>query len=145
MAIPVLGLRARDPFDTAVPAGVAVAGEAFLTGAAVVGTAGDTDTADRWENRAREILAVHGEVAGARPLQAGGWLCLGEIAVSGPTRAVVIRPTPEALRRLRAQLDSAALVLGAGTADIHPDGPETAVSPAVQICRDGVCGRVVPL
>ncbi|MCK7676529.1 DUF255 domain-containing protein [Corynebacterium sp. CCM 9186] len=145
VAIPVLGLRARDPFDTAVPAGVAVAGEAFFTGAAVVGTTGDTDTADRWTDHARRILAVHGEVAGAHPLQAGGWLCLAEIAAAGPTRAVVIQPTPEALRRLRAQLDSAALVLGAGTAGIHPDGPEPGDGPAVQICRDGACGRVVPL
>lgn len=144
-AIPVLGLRARDPFDTAVPAGVAVAGEAFLTGAAVVGATGDTDTADRWADRAREILAVHGEVAGARPLQAGGWLCLGEIAAAGPTRAVVTHPAPDALGRLRPQLDSAAVILGAGSGCFEVEGPEPGDGPAVQICRDGACGRVVPL
>ncbi|MEZ2189175.1 thioredoxin domain-containing protein [Corynebacterium sp. CCM 9204] len=143
--IPVLGLRARDPFDTSAPAGVAVAGEAFFTGSMVIGATGDADTAERWASRGREILAVHGEVAGARPLQAGGWLSLGELAASGPTRAVVTSPTAEALSRLRRQLDSAAIILGTGPSGIRVDGPHPGRGTHVQICRAGVCGRTVAL
>ncbi|MCK7637050.1 hypothetical protein [Corynebacterium pygosceleis] len=144
-AVPVLGLRTRDPFDTAVPSGVAVAGEAFLTAATVISATGDPDTAKRWEEAAGGILAVHGEVARTRPLQSGGWLSLGEVAARGLTRAVVSAPNRKALGRLRGQLDSAAVVLGAGVSGIRVDGQPCDDGPHVQICRDGVCGRLVPL
>jgi uncharacterized protein YyaL (SSP411 family) len=136
--------RPRSLYDNAVPSGGAVACEALLRLAALLGE-------PRYEKTAATALSSMAPVMAEHPVSFGRWLCAGDFLVGTPLEVAVIgAPADAASRALLLEAWARYLpnrVMAAAAPDMEPAGivailkdrPQVDGEPTAYVCHHYVC------